>query len=95
MFSTYYMFGRFPLQVVYHQAWNSMTSVLETNKTSMELQIPAGENYLIEIKAVTEGGDGSGSGLIRIPKMSSKLPDTLQHVNDWSWNYVESGMDAL
>lgn len=39
----------------------------------MELQIPAGENYLIEIKAVTEGGDGSSSGPIRIPKMSSKF----------------------
>lgn len=80
----FYMFGNFPLQVVYHQAWNSMTSVLETNKTSTELQIPAGENYLIEIKALTEGGDGSSSSPIRIPKMSSKLPNTLhtlQHLN--------------
>ncbi|CAF96909.1 unnamed protein product, partial [Tetraodon nigroviridis] len=57
-------------KVVYRQAWNSMTSVLETNKTSMALQIPSGENYLIEIKALTEGGDGSSSGPIRIPKMS-------------------------
>uniref|UniRef100_H3C346 Contactin 4 n=1 Tax=Tetraodon nigroviridis TaxID=99883 RepID=H3C346_TETNG len=66
-------------KVVYRQAWNSMTSVLETNKTSMALQIPSGENYLIEIKALTEGGDGSSSGPIRIPKMSSKLPNTMQH----------------
>lgn len=90
-----HMFGHFPLQVVYRQAWNSVTSVLETNKTSMELQIPAGENYLIEIKTLTEGGDGSSSGPIRIPKMSSKLPNAPQHVNDWSWNYAESEMDAL
>lgn len=51
-----------------------MTSVLVTNKTSMELQIPSGENYLIEIKAVSEGGEGSSGGPIRIPKMSSKFP---------------------
>lgn len=73
LFSTYYIFGHFPLQVVYRQAWNSMTSVLETNKTSVELQIPTGENYLIEIKALTEGGDGTSSGPFRIPKMSSKF----------------------
>lgn len=68
------MFAHPPLQVVYRQAWNSLTSVLETNKTSMELQIPTGENYLIEIKALSEGGEGSSGGPIRIPKMSSKFP---------------------
>lgn len=50
-----------------------MTTVLETNKTSVELHIPSGEDYLIEIKALTEGGDGTSSGPIRIPKMSSKF----------------------
>lgn len=74
MFYTHSMLDHLPLQVVYRQAWNGMTTVLETNKTSMELQIPAGENYLVEIKALTEGGDGSSSGPIRIPKMSSKFP---------------------
>uniref|UniRef100_A0A7N8YPN7 Contactin-4-like n=1 Tax=Mastacembelus armatus TaxID=205130 RepID=A0A7N8YPN7_9TELE len=49
------------------------TTVLETNKTSVELQISSGEDYLIEIKALTEGGDGTSSGPIRIPKMSSKM----------------------
>lgn len=60
------------LQVVYRQNWNGRTTVLETNKTSVGLQMPAGEDYLIEIKALTEGGDGASSGPIRIPKMSSK-----------------------
>uniref|UniRef100_A0A674NLR2 Contactin-4-like n=1 Tax=Takifugu rubripes TaxID=31033 RepID=A0A674NLR2_TAKRU len=55
-------------------AWNGMTSVLETNKTSVELQIPTGDNYLIEIKALSEGGEGSSGGPVRIPKMSSKFP---------------------
>ncbi|XP_074501928.1 contactin-4 isoform X1 [Sebastes fasciatus] len=60
-------------KVVYRQNWHGRTTVLETNKTSVELQIPSGEDYLIEIKALTEGGDGTSSGPIRIPKMSSKF----------------------
>uniref|UniRef100_A0A7N6AA63 Contactin 4 n=1 Tax=Anabas testudineus TaxID=64144 RepID=A0A7N6AA63_ANATE len=59
--------------VVYRQNWHGRTTVLETNKTSVELQISSGEDYLIEIKALTEGGDGTSSGPIRIPKMSSKF----------------------
>ncbi|XP_044038618.1 contactin-4 isoform X2 [Siniperca chuatsi] len=58
-------------KVVYRQNWHGRTTVLETNKTSVELQIPSGEDYLIEIRALTEGGDGPSSGPIRIPKMSS------------------------
>ncbi|XP_017282455.1 contactin-4 [Kryptolebias marmoratus] len=58
-------------KVVYRQSWHGRTTVLETNKTNVELQIPSGEDYLIEIKALTEGGEGTSSGPIRIPKMSS------------------------
>nr|XP_015815441.2 contactin-4 [Nothobranchius furzeri] len=58
-------------KVVYRQKWHGRTAVLQTNKTNVELQIPAGEDYLIEIKALSEGGDGATSGHIRIPKMSS------------------------
>lgn len=61
------------LQVLYRQNWHGRSAVLETNKTSVELQIPFGEDYLIEIKALTDGGDGTSSGPIRIPKMSSKF----------------------
>ncbi|XP_053285471.1 contactin-4 [Pleuronectes platessa] len=61
-------------KVVYRQNWQGKTTVLETNKTSVELQIPSGEDYLIEIKALTKGGDGTSTGPIRIPKMSSKFP---------------------
>uniref|UniRef100_A0A673C4D5 Contactin 4 n=1 Tax=Sphaeramia orbicularis TaxID=375764 RepID=A0A673C4D5_9TELE len=56
-------------KVVYRQNWPGRTTVLETNKSSIELQIPSGEDYLIEIKALTEGGDGTSSGAIRIPKI--------------------------
>ncbi|XP_075997483.1 contactin-4 [Genypterus blacodes] len=58
-------------KVLYRQNWLGRSAVLETNKTSVELQIPFGEDYLIEIKALTDGGDGTSSGPIRIPNMSS------------------------
>ncbi|NWZ74038.1 CNTN4 protein, partial [Acrocephalus arundinaceus] len=54
--------------------WNrqSSTSVIETNKTSVELSLPFEEDYIIEIKPFSDGGDGSSSEQIRIPKISSK-----------------------
>uniref|UniRef100_A0A4W5ND64 Contactin-3 n=1 Tax=Hucho hucho TaxID=62062 RepID=A0A4W5ND64_9TELE len=58
-------------KVVYRQNWLGKSSVVETNRTSVELQVPPGEDYLIEIKALSGGGDGSSSGPIRIPKMYS------------------------
>uniref|UniRef100_A0AAY4DAN2 Contactin 4 n=1 Tax=Denticeps clupeoides TaxID=299321 RepID=A0AAY4DAN2_9TELE len=59
-------------KVVYRQNWHGRTSIVETNRTSVELQVPSGEDYLIEIRSRSEGGDGSSSGPIRIPKMSSR-----------------------
>eukprot|EP00063_Salmo_salar_P013793 XP_013988628.1 PREDICTED: contactin-4-like [Salmo salar] len=58
-------------KVVYRQNWLGKSSVVETNRTSVELQVPSGDDYLIEIKVLSGGGDGSSSGPIRIPKMSS------------------------
>ncbi|NXR81699.1 CNTN4 protein, partial [Pycnonotus jocosus] len=53
--------------------WNShgSTSVIETNKTSVELSLPFEEDYIIEIKPFSDGGDGSSSEQIRIPKISN------------------------
>ncbi|KAG7268144.1 hypothetical protein CRUP_016475 [Coryphaenoides rupestris] len=61
-------------KVVYRETWQGRTRVLETNKTSVEFQVPAGEeeDYLIQIKVLTDGGLGGSSDPIRIPKMSSK-----------------------
>ncbi|XP_036008044.1 contactin-4 isoform X1 [Fundulus heteroclitus] len=58
-------------KVVYRQTWNGRTAILETNKTSVELTAPFGEDYVIEITPLTEGGEGTSSGPIHIPKMSS------------------------
>lgn len=60
------------LQVSYRWNTQGRTSVIETNQTSVELSLPLDEDYIIEIKPVSDGGDGSASGQIRIPKITSK-----------------------
>ncbi|NXW46638.1 CNTN4 protein, partial [Nyctiprogne leucopyga] len=59
------------LQVLYRWNRQSSTSVIETNKTSVELSLPFNEDYIIEIKPFSDGGDGSSSEQIRIPKISN------------------------
>ena len=59
-------------QVLYRWSRQSSTSVIETNRTSVELSLPFDEDYIIEIKPFSDGGDGSSSEQIRIPKISSK-----------------------
>uniref|UniRef100_A0A671NWI6 Contactin-4-like n=1 Tax=Sinocyclocheilus anshuiensis TaxID=1608454 RepID=A0A671NWI6_9TELE len=59
-------------KVVYRQNWHRGSSEVETNRTSVELQLPSEEDLLVQIKALSDGGDGSSSSPIRIPKMSSK-----------------------
>ncbi|XP_004368721.1 contactin-6, partial [Trichechus manatus latirostris] len=58
-------------KILYRQNRQSKTYILETNNTSAELLVPFEEDYLIEIRTVSDGGDGSSSEEIRIPKMSS------------------------
>lgn len=62
------------LQVLYRQNWDAAARTLETNRTSVELQVSPGEEgeHLVQIQALTEGGAGAGSGPLRIPKMSSR-----------------------
>uniref|UniRef100_A0A3Q3DCU8 Contactin 3b n=1 Tax=Hippocampus comes TaxID=109280 RepID=A0A3Q3DCU8_HIPCM len=40
-----------------------------TNKTSVELSLPGNDNYLIQIKATSEGGEGAGSEPVHIHKL--------------------------
>ncbi|XP_076697143.1 contactin-4 isoform X4 [Callospermophilus lateralis] len=58
-------------KVLYRWNRQSSTSVIETNKTSVELALPFNEDYIIEIKPFSDGGDGSSSEQIRIPKISN------------------------
>ncbi|XP_034023618.1 contactin-4-like [Thalassophryne amazonica] len=41
-----------------------------TNKTTVELSLSSSDNYLIQIKALSEGGEGAGSEPIHIHKLS-------------------------
>ncbi|XP_015730842.1 contactin-6 isoform X5 [Coturnix japonica] len=58
-------------KILYRQNKQSKAHILETNNTSAELLVPFEEDYLIEIRTVSDGGDGSSSKEIRIPKISS------------------------
>ncbi|OXB81555.1 UNVERIFIED_CONTAM: hypothetical protein H355_008403, partial [Colinus virginianus] len=58
-------------KILYRQNRHSKAHILETNNTSAELLVPFEEDYLIEIRTISDGGDGSSSEEIRIPKLSS------------------------
>uniref|UniRef100_A0A8C5U8J0 Contactin 6 n=1 Tax=Malurus cyaneus samueli TaxID=2593467 RepID=A0A8C5U8J0_9PASS len=59
-------------EVLGYKNRHGQAHILETNNTSAELLVPFEEDYLIEIRTVSDGGDGSSSEEIRIPKISSK-----------------------
>ncbi|KAG8516837.1 LOW QUALITY PROTEIN: Contactin-6, partial [Galemys pyrenaicus] len=67
-------------KVLYRQARQRETHVLETNGTSAELLVPLEEDCLVEIRAVSDGGEGS-SAAIRVPRVSSEW--TVQAVRVW------------
>lgn len=60
-------------QVLYRTSNQNNMNVLNTNKTSAELLLPFNEDYIIEVKATTDGGDGTSSDQIRIPRLTSML----------------------
>ncbi|KAL7864590.1 hypothetical protein AOLI_G00160100 [Acnodon oligacanthus] len=57
-------------KVFYKQSRHNRQSVVETNRTSLELALPVDEDYIIQIKAVSEGGEGRSSRLIIIPRIA-------------------------
>ncbi|XP_074168297.1 contactin-3 [Rhinolophus sinicus] len=58
-------------KVFYRTSSQSSMQVLSTNTTSAELLLPVREDYIIEVKAATDGGDGASSEQIRIPRVTS------------------------
>ncbi|XP_006505792.1 contactin-3 isoform X2 [Mus musculus] len=58
-------------KVFYRTSSQNNVHVLNTNKTSAELLLPIKEDYIIEVKATTDGGDGTSSEQIRIPRITS------------------------
>ncbi|XP_044790261.2 contactin-3 isoform X4 [Bubalus bubalis] len=58
-------------KVFYRTSSQNNVQVLNTNKTSAELLLPIKEDYIIEVKATTDGGDGTSSEQIRIPRITN------------------------
>ncbi|XP_023422328.2 contactin-3 isoform X1 [Cavia porcellus] len=58
-------------KVFYRTSSQNSVQVLNTNKTSAELLLPFKEDYIIEVKATTDGGDGTSSEQIRIPRITN------------------------
>uniref|UniRef100_A0A3B1IUX1 Contactin 3a, tandem duplicate 1 n=1 Tax=Astyanax mexicanus TaxID=7994 RepID=A0A3B1IUX1_ASTMX len=65
-------------KVIYKQSRHNRQSVVETNRTSLELALPVHEEYIIQIKAVSEGGEGRSSTLITIPRIAGLSVATAQ-----------------
>ncbi|TKS71087.1 Contactin-4 Brain-derived immunoglobulin superfamily protein 2 [Collichthys lucidus] len=61
--TTYY------ITVLYKKNRHSRPNVMETNTTSVELALPTDEDYIIQIKPFGEGGEGSSSRQITIPRI--------------------------
>ncbi|XP_010781086.1 contactin-4-like [Notothenia coriiceps] len=56
--------------VVLKRHRNNDISTISTNKTTVELSLSSYDNYLIQIKTMSEGGEGVGSEPIHIHKLS-------------------------
>uniref|UniRef100_A0A8C2IM19 Contactin 4 n=1 Tax=Cyprinus carpio TaxID=7962 RepID=A0A8C2IM19_CYPCA len=54
-------------------------SIMETNTTSVELSLPTDEEYIIQIRPFGEGGEGSSSRQITIPKISGRSSSRLEY----------------
>ncbi|CAL8254341.1 unnamed protein product [Arctogadus glacialis] len=48
-------------------------SVVETNRTSLELSLPVNQDYVIQIQPFSEGGHGSSSRQITIPRIKGPI----------------------
>uniref|UniRef100_A0AAQ6IN01 Contactin 4 n=1 Tax=Anabas testudineus TaxID=64144 RepID=A0AAQ6IN01_ANATE len=56
-------------KVLYKKNRHSRPNIMETNTTSVELALPTDEDYIIQIKPFGEGGEGSSSRQITIPRI--------------------------
>lgn len=60
------------LQVLYRTGSQGRVNVLTTDTTTAELWLQLKDDYFIEVRATTEGGDGSSSEQILIPRLASR-----------------------
>ncbi|KAJ8258540.1 hypothetical protein COCON_G00175520 [Conger conger] len=57
-------------QVSYRRQRHGDMNAITTNKTTAELTLSANDDYLVQVKALSEGGEGVGSEPIHIHKLS-------------------------
>lgn len=58
------------LQVMYRRHRNNDMYTITTNKTTVELTLSPNDNYVVQIKSLSEGGLGEGSEPIHIHQLS-------------------------
>ncbi|XP_037242543.1 contactin-3 isoform X2 [Falco biarmicus] len=58
-------------KVLYRTSSQTTMNVLNTDKTTAELLLQFNEDYIIQVKATTDGGDGTSSDQILIPRLAS------------------------
>ncbi|XP_040448838.1 contactin-3 isoform X2 [Falco naumanni] len=58
-------------KVLYRTSSQTSMNVLNTDKTTAELLLQFNEDYIIQVKATTDGGDGTSSDQILIPRLAS------------------------
>lgn len=63
----------FLLQVLYRTSSQTNMNVLNTDKTTAEILLQLNDDYIIEVRATTDGGDGTSSDQILIPRLASML----------------------
>ncbi|XP_026531431.1 contactin-5 [Notechis scutatus] len=69
-------------KVLFRQEGHSNSQVIETQKTSAVVLLPDVGVYIIEVCAVSEGGDGTPSSQIRIPSFSGgKVTNSQSRLN--------------
>ncbi|RXM91453.1 Contactin-4 [Acipenser ruthenus] len=52
---------------------NNDVTAVKTNRTAVELQLSSSDDYIIEVKTLSDGGDGVSSGQIRIQTLSKSF----------------------
>ncbi|MGH0183315.1 UNVERIFIED_CONTAM: hypothetical protein FKN15_011753 [Acipenser sinensis] len=52
---------------------NNDVTTVKTNRTAVELQLSSSDDYIIEVKTLSDGGDGVSSGQIRIQTLSKSF----------------------
>lgn len=62
----------FPLQVLLRQEGRGHSQVMRTPNSAVVLTLPEGGTYIIEVLAVSEGGEGASSAQVRVLTSSGK-----------------------